>query len=400
MTGTRVLVLLAVVACCSANAVRCVAVPPFLSMFQKKPVEISKADLELKDESGPYLILATVLSGEDGQQKAIALAKELRETLGVQAYVHKKVFDTTTPSPPATYHLPGDEKPIQLRVRARNPSREENYAVLVGDFTEIDSPIIQSVLKKIKSAKPQVLAQADATTGEGQSVDSATKISQHRSTIWKLTNRKEIQQRGPMGAALITRNPLLPDEFFQLTPRDDKELKFVIDLNRDKKIEHSVLDCPGRYTVRVASFYGRSANDVGSGGKLSTEGEASDLLVHAALQSHKMTQALRKKGVEAFEYHDIYGSYVMIGSFDSLGESLSNGEFRYSPDILQVLEQYCGFQTLDKMDPITGRVQRVQSAKYIDKIPFDVDGKPLAVPRPAKSQLYGNSLLGRLRLTN
>ena len=203
-----------------------------------------------------------------------------------------------------------------------------------------------------------------------------------------------------MGAALITRNPLLPDEFFQLTPRDNDELKFVIDLNRDKSIEHSVLDCPGRYTVRVASFYGRSANDVGSAGKLSAAEEASDLLVHAALQAHKMTQALRKKGVEAYEYHDKYGSYVMIGNFDTLGESLSNGDFRYSSEILQVLEQYCGFQTLDYKDPVTGRMQRVQSAKYIDKIPFDVDGKPLAVPRPTKSQLYGGFLLGRLRLTN
>ncbi len=392
MTGRQTLAGLLVLGCLSTIATQVVAVPPFLSMFQMRSANVGQADLELRDESGPWLILATVISGDDGEQKAIALAKELRQTLGVKAYVHKKVFDSTAPMAVATYNLPDAQKPVELRLRARNQTREEHFAVLVGDFTEHDSHQIQSMLTKVKTAKPQTLAEPTSSK-PSEANDTAAMVSKHRSSIWKLTNRKENLERGAMGAALITRNPLLPDEFFQATITDD----FVVDLNRDKKIEHSLLDCPGRFTVRVASFVGRSTTDLGSGAEISQLNEESDLLVHAALQAHKMTEALRKKNVEAYEFHDYFGSYVMIGSFNSLGDSKPGGEFQYHPDIIKTLTEYCGLQTMDAKDPSTGRVQRVQSIKSIDKIPFDLEGKAMAVPRPKTSSLYSGSLLGRKR---
>ena len=56
--------------------------------------------------------------------------------------------------------------------------------------------------------------------------------------------------KGPMGAAFVTRNPLLPEELFVAKGIDP----FVYEMNKD--LPHSLLKCPGKYTVRIASFRG------------------------------------------------------------------------------------------------------------------------------------------------
>lgn len=379
--------LVAIVVCELASLAPLHAAPPSIfSIFQKKSAAVSDADLQLKDEHGPWLILAATLSGDDAEGKAIALAKELRQTLGVEAFIHEKVFDHSAILGSATYSDElGGTKPRTRVVRHANATRERSFAVLVGSFTSTESPQLEKVLKSIKSANPKALQAADDAR------TSTSLISNQRSKYWKLSKREENQKKGKMGAAFVTRNPLLPDEFFQAVKVDD----YVARLNQTKAIKHSLLDCPGRFTVRVASFEGRFATDFGNGSKASELGEPTDILEHAALQAHRMVAALREKEVEAYEFHDRYGSYVMIGSFDTLGESLPDGQFQYHPGIVQILQQYCGYQIVDAKDSVTGAVQRVPSTKSIAKIPFDVEGKAMAVPRPSTTKLYGGSLLGK-----
>ncbi len=55
-----------------------------------------------------------------------------------------------------------------------------------------------------------------------------------------------------MRRAFVARNPLLPKEYFVDAGIDP----FVLDMNR--QVKHSLLDNPGQYTVRVASFQGES----------------------------------------------------------------------------------------------------------------------------------------------
>jgi hypothetical protein len=38
---------------------------------------------------------------------------------------------------------------------------------------------------------------------------------------------------------------------------------------------------------------------------------------------------------------------------------------------------------------------KIKSVKSLDSIPFDIEGKPMAVPRASTSKLYGGSLLGK-----
>ena len=55
-----------------------------------------------------------------------------------------------------------------------------------------------------------------------------------------------------MGGAFMTTNPLLPREYFVPKGID----KFVVDMN--KGVKHSLLDCKGKYTVKVATFTGQN----------------------------------------------------------------------------------------------------------------------------------------------
>ena len=50
----------------------------------------------------------------------------------------------------------------------------------------------------------------------------------------------------------LTTNPLLPRDYFVPKGLD----KFVVDMN--KGVKHSLLDCKGQYSVKVATFTGQN----------------------------------------------------------------------------------------------------------------------------------------------
>ncbi len=147
--------------------------------------------------------------------------------------------------------------------------------------------------------------------------------------------------------------------------------------------------------MRVATFQGNAVTDFGNGGEASKPKTLTNKLDKAADKANRLTTALRNQGVEAYEFHDRFASYVTIGSFDELGTQLPNGDFKLNPLIQQILDERCGYRILDAKDPRTQQMTKVQSLKSLDKIPFDIEGKPMAVPRAATSKLYGGSLLGR-----
>ncbi len=364
--------------------------PPFLSMFRKKQ-PASEESLTLKAEHGPWLILATTLSGDDAKTKAVSLAREIRNSMKLPSYVLEKSFD---PSGNLAMHerirtdIYGREQ--AFKVRYANGSSGQIYAVLVGEFTSTDDPRIQDVLRTIRFAHTQTLDSetADQNPDSSQADSSNWLVKKYRSLIWSRTDRETNQQKGKMGAAFVTRNPLLPEDYFQAPKVDD----FVAKLN--KNVEYSLLACPSRFTVRVASFQGHAITDFGTGATKSMLSDTTDALDRAALQAHKLTQALRRQGEEAYEFHDRFGSYVMIGSFNELGHELTTGEFQYNPAMLAVMNKWCGYEVVDVQDRRTGAISKTRSLKSLNKIPFDVDGKPMAVPRASTSKLYSGSLLG------
>ena len=80
---------------------------------------------------------------------------------------------------------------------------------------------------------------------------------------------------------------------------------------------------------------------------------------------------------------------------DLLGRlALDHGSNARASQIQQILDELCGYTTVDAKLKSSQTMTKVQSLKSLDKIPFDIEGKPMAVPRAATSKLYGGSLMG------
>ena len=192
--------------------------------------------------------------------------------------------------------------------------------------------------------------------------------------------RAGVAQTGPLAHAFITRNPLLPEDYF--APKggvDDLVLKI------NKNVDHSLLDCPGKYTVEVAHFTGEVILDqnkiraIESGAKPGPE-TAKQGLAAAAKKAHDMTEGLRMIGYEAYEFHDRDKSLVTVGSFDSLGAPGPDGAFKFSPQVNFIIERF-GAETVHG----SGKTGAIKPKSFIG-IFFDVEPIPIEVPKRSISQ--------------
>jgi hypothetical protein len=340
--------------------------PSVLSIFSRRTVEAdANADYTLSEEHGPWLILAASFGGEEGKQRARALVQELRGSYNLPAYVYHERFDFRRPA--------DQDRGSHRQVRYANPHEYAAYAVLVGEFDSVNHPHMKKTLETIKTARPRVLETADRENEAGP----VGPIRALQNRIWRA---KETQPRGPMYNAFVTRNPILPDDFYSAPEVDS----FVRQLNDG--IEHSLLSCPGKYTVVVRTFEGNSAMVVG--GNEDSFQPSGERLDRAAEDANRMCLALRKKGVEAYQFHDRFSSIVTIGSFENLGRQLPDGRFEYDGAIRQVMQTYNAGNKVTQTSNGPALI-----AEHVALIPFDLSPHPIAVPRAEKRSFY----LGGLR---
>ncbi|MFO0011637.1 MAG: hypothetical protein ACK553_02760 [Planctomycetota bacterium] len=364
---------------------------------------------ELKPEHGPWLIFAASFEGPQAKEKAEALAQDLQRDHGLNAFVMNKKFDFTEVMNGSGIREDGRPKVMKYR----DSKVVVSYAVLVGEFDSTENPNLKSTLENVKTLKPKSLM---APGAEPEKQD-ATNVKGFRTLL-----RKATKERGPLETAFVTRNPLLPIDFFQAPEME----KFVYDLNRDPGYnEHSLLDCKGKYTVRVMTF--RGDDQFVSWGRNPTQGDKNadpdkpTALELAAEQAYLATKALRRVGVDAYQFHDRNYSIVTIGSFDTLGAADANNQFQYSPEIQKVLAKFGPSSNLrdtsefglnfgpavqpkllfdvvpQKEIPELNSGTRLERLEYFRKlsIGFDVRPTPMAVPRYHTSRIYAGAKLGR-----
>jgi hypothetical protein len=189
---------------------------------------------------------------------------------------------------------------------------------------------------------------------------------------------------GPLARAFITRNPLLPDEYF--VPKTGLD-ELVVKMN--KNVEHSLLDCPGKYTVQVAHFTGEVILNQGEIRAIESGAEAGPEstkqgLAKAAEKAHELTVALRMKGWEAYEFHDRYASLVTVGSFDSVGTPRADGKVEINPQVHRIMQIFGG-----KSKKVPGGEDVTQPESLVG-ICFDVQPLPVEVPRRSISRQIGS----------
>lgn len=314
-----------------------------------------KAMFPLAESDGPWLVLATTFRGEGARDDARRLVQELRVSHKLKAYTHEKSFDFTGNQRGLGLNPDGSPK----KMRFAKAEQVIEVAVLVGDFASFDDPRGQKMLGKIKNMQPDALA-----GGSGK--------SQSFSDFRRMMGLDKNAAKGPMHLAFVIPNPLLPEDFFTRQQVD----KFVLEMNSD--VTNSLLDCPGRYSVRVATFTGAGTFDqkaIEEGGK---DVEFQGRLVEAAEKAHRLTETLRRSGWQAWEFHDRESSMVCVGSIDQLAVQQANGTLATHPEIVRVVKEL-------GPDPAKLAVGQIMP-RSIDGVLLDVQPKPIDVPRVPTGQ--------------
>jgi hypothetical protein len=359
-----------------------VATPPWarLALFKRLEADPQEA-YPISENNGPWMIMAATFTGDGAMDQARELVYELRREYKLSAYTYQKEFDYTAPVEGKGLN-PYGEAP---KMRYRRDEDVVEIAVLVGDYPNVDDPEAQKVLKKLKYAEPESLKVKE---GEETSQALATlRAFQKQMKKAALPAGSEDLKRGPMGGAFIITNPLMPHEYFVPKGID----RFVEKMNEN--VPHSLLACPGKYSVQVATFTGHAIivdNKVQQA--LDRGEEPKSYLEDAAKNAHLLTEALRKRGYEAYEFHDRSSSLVTIGSFDSVGTRRADGKIEINPAVHKIMLTF-GAET--KIEP--GKAPQVGQPKKLGPIPFDVQPMPVEVPRRAISVDYARASTAPLR---
>jgi hypothetical protein len=244
----------------------------------------------LTKDVGPFMVLARVFRGPQAERMALVLVKELRNDFHLPAYIlrtkdypGKSMIRGTPPTAPSEVMAPNIKMPEKIRTF-------DEAAVLVGnEKTLADS---EQLWKAVKKLKPKCID------------DMSTPFP------W----------RKGLSAAIRTTNPYVPAQNLFARPKD----RLVVRMNMDMG-QRSVANCPGRYSLQIAEFAGRSAYD------LNPQAPALHLLSNlhdsplqkAAENAVKMAETLERApeiqrlGQPIYVYHDRTRSKVFIGSFNT-----------------------------------------------------------------------------------
>ena len=342
--------------------------PPWTNLkpFRRVPADPDRSYV-LSEQNGPWMIFAASFAGEGAEADAQRVIYELRKRFRLPAYIHKQHYDFTD----KVQGLGLDKYGRPKQMRYRQEAAFDEFAVLVGNYETVDDPDVQKTLKTLKFSQLQSL-QLD------NQQPTTLRFAGLRAFHRRLSGDEEKLQKGPLGQAFVTRNPLLPDEYF--VPRGVDSL--VASMNEG--VRYSLLDCPGKFTVRVATFRGNVIIDPKEIYKVEQTGKMESKLHEAAERAHRLTQLLRQKGVEAYEFHDRYESTVTVGSFASVGNPRSDGRTEIDPRVLRIMESYGARQS-----SLPGTTQQAGlMPRTLGGIPFDVQPVPVKVPKRSVASDY------------
>jgi hypothetical protein len=245
----------------------------------------------LTKDDGPFMVIAKTFKGPDAERYALALVLELRNDFGLPAFIlrtkdfpMRSVMRNVPPLAPENVRKPQLADPERKR-------SEDEAAVLVGNEKTLEGSV--ELLHRVKKLKPKCLDQMP--------------------TIFVWRTGKGLQN------ALRTTNPYVPVQ--NLFPGHRKD-KLIVQMNDGP---HTVMKCPGRYTLQVADFSGRSMISLSMKEPRLMDAAAikESPLMTAMDDAEKLADKLNKdpelvrSGFKTYVYHDRTSSKVMVGAFNS-----------------------------------------------------------------------------------
>lgn len=298
-------------------------------------------EYKLTKRHGPWMIMVASF-------KAPPPERRLKEGLTPKQAANELVYELRKKGIPAyTYSQDNVREEVATpdklgRVRNRvYRAKQENYCVLAGNYSSNDEStkggkIGKDTLEWIESRFTPEFLTVPNPNFERANAASRSSVRQLKSGgILRITPGKLRQGKGPLAGAFLTLNPLLTPEEVQSRKRDP----LLIKLNSGN--EMSLLNNPGKYTMVVASFYGKASKaQVGVIGQANFHDaqrnfEAGDRLDHAAQEAWQLATMLRRgnfiidddprqapkpMAFEAWVWHDRFRSVVTVGSFNDVND--------------------------------------------------------------------------------
>lgn len=244
----------------------------------------------LTKEAGPFMVMARTFRGPEAERYALALAMELRNDYGLPTYILRT---QDFPMRSNIRNVPPLARPWQNKAELAGPEKVRTYdeaAVLVGNEKTLAGS--EALLHRVKKIKPKCLNNIPSFFG------------------W----------REGLSTALRTTNPFVPTQ--NLYPGNTQEDKLLSRMNSGPR---SIYNCPGRFSLQVAEFGGRTVfNPSESETKLFSDSFLrKSPLATAADDAERVADAIskdpevRRTGQQAYVYHDRKSSKVMVGSFNN-----------------------------------------------------------------------------------
>ncbi|MCL2742941.1 MAG: hypothetical protein FWE67_03725 [Planctomycetaceae bacterium] len=308
-----------------------------------------KKEYTVTETNGPWMIHVCSFSGQKGREQANSLVYELRKDYKLKAYFYNHTFVSDT-------RLEKDLKRnpySKTRPQYNKKGKIDEYAVLIGDFQTVDDLELQKILKDIRQVYPECMKQFP-----GQQIPKGTP--------------------SPFQMCFAVTNPLLNSGYFKQSGVVDD---FVAKLNDQRP--YSLLNCPGRYTVQIATFTGRieikqnKIEEILDGRREFLDNGKSELEL-AEKAAVKLCKILRDKGYDAYEFHDRYSSIVTIGAFDSYGQRQPNGMMDYHPQVAALLRDFQARPA--RQDAMTANTVNFEPVKF-EGIECDAQPRIIEVPR-------------------
>ena len=265
---------------------------------------------ELNERHGPWMIMVATFSdikdpnlrkeGMSAEEAADKLVHELRAK-DIPAYVYSQgakrekidTFDRLGNKDQRTY-----------------VAQNDMICVLAGNYDSYEATTAQDTLARVKKFKPKFMAEPDK--------------------IGAVVRDAKGTKKGPFGGAFLTINPARkPGDVVK--KQVDQETKYF-----NSNIDYALVNLKRRYTLKVATFTGKSAVPMGNSKYMGKESafeksifdSNSYNLARAGEDAMQLTYAMRHKSpitrktfgfdsFDAYVYHDKVQSYVTVGGFDS-----------------------------------------------------------------------------------
>ncbi len=330
----------------------------------------------LQKTHGPWLIMCASFMVE-GKHEAETLCEELRAQ-GLDAYLYEKEFDYSEQVEGLGFQKVADGFGLESKkMRALHPDSFTDISVLVGNFAGAEDKNGLRSLEKIKHLFPKTLH---------VSVNSRPlqRMGTYREIIRRQTKDEDMKKMGPMRAAFMIPNPMLPDSFFERQVVDP----IVSKMNKGDKF--SLLNNPNAYTVKIATFKGDSTfNDQEIEEqtrqfdflKRSGRGLTESRLMEAEVNANFLTEKLREAGVEAYSYHDRHSSMVCVGSFEWVVRNPDSIDKQINPEAQAIVDKF----KAKVVDTIPGVAPYYETKTFIGptgkKVAMDLIPVPVTVPR-------------------